>query len=205
GRRRLTWAAPLRRSPTRPRRRADAAEGLTLGASRSYIPSYTILAVLRRRPAASPQAARGLEAPNVRRREHDRRCDDDVARVHAPFAPAAAGKEKPMLRNRIRTLVFLVTLVGLLAPGWVAAQSNPVQGGSLRVAITGDPPTLDPHTSTAVIVLEITSHVAEGLYARDGEGAVRPMLAEALPEVSDDGLTYTIRLRQGVTFHDGQV
>src|SRR5690606_10225213 len=110
-----------------------------------------------------------------------------------------------MLRNRIRTLVFLVTLVGLLAPGWVAAQSSPVQGGSLRVAITGDPPTLDPHTSTAVIVLEITSHVAEGLYARDGEGAVRPMLAEALPEVSDDGLTYTIRLRQGVTFHDGQV
>jgi peptide/nickel transport system substrate-binding protein len=110
-----------------------------------------------------------------------------------------------MLRNRIRPLVFLVTLVGLLAPGWVAAQSSPVQGGSLRVAITGDPPTLDPHTSTAVIVLEITSHVAEGLYARDGEGAVRPMLAEALPEVSDDGLTYTIRLRQGVTFHDGQV
>ncbi len=122
-----------------------------------------------------------------------------------PFAQATAGKEKPMLRNRFGPLALFVLLAGLLLLGWAAAQSSPVRGGTLRVAITGDPPTLDPHTSTAVIVLEITSHVAEMLYARDGDGNVRPMLAEALPEVSDDGLTYTIRLRQGVAFHDGQV
>src|SRR5690606_13520134 len=73
----------------------------------------------------------------------------------------------------------------------------------LRVAITGDPPTLDPHTSTAVIVLEITSHVAEGLYARDANGTVTPMLAAALPDISAAGLTYTIALRDGVVFHDG--
>src|SRR5690606_4208641 len=77
------------------------------------------------------------------------------------------------------------------------AQDTPVAGGVLRVAITGDPPTLDPHTSTAVIVLEITSHIAEYLYARDAAGQVQPMLAAELPTISADGLTYTIPLRQG--------
>src|SRR5690606_28162238 len=98
-------------------------------------------------------------------------------------------------------VVIAALLTGLL--GFAFAQGDPVSGGTLRVAITGDPPTLDPHTSTAVIVLEITSHVAEGLYARDANGTVTPMLAAALPEISDDGLTYTIALREGVLFHDG--
>ncbi len=106
---------------------------------------------------------------------------------------------------RSGTRMFVCVALVIAALGWGSAQPAPSWGGSLRVAITGDPPTLDPHTSTAVIVLEIASHLVEGLYARDADGMVQPMLASALPSVSDDGLVYTIPLRQGVTFHDGQV
>src|SRR5690606_11760505 len=101
-------------------------------------------------------------------------------------------------------LALTLLLASLFAaPG--LALATPVMGGELRVAITGDPPTLDPHTSTAVIVLEITSHIAEYLYARDADGQVQPMLAAELPTISADGLSYTIPLRQGVPFHDGQI
>ncbi len=110
-----------------------------------------------------------------------------------------------MLRQASKWLALTVLMVGLALGGVATAQAEPQYGGSLRVAITGDPPTLDPHTSTAVIVLEVTSHIAEYLYARDADGIVQPMLASALPDVSSDGLTYTIPLRSGVTFHDGQV
>jgi len=101
-------------------------------------------------------------------------------------------------------ILVLASLFGLaFAQGGAAAPGTPVSGGTLRVAITGDPPTLDPHTSTAVIVLEIASHVSEYLYARDAGGTVTPMLAAALPTISADGLTYTIPVREGVVFHDG--
>ena len=74
-----------------------------------------------------------------------------------------------MVRRTIKRSTGMAVLVALVLAsllGFAFAQGTPVTGGTLRVAITGDPHTLDPHTSTAVIVLEITSHIAEGLYAR---------------------------------------
>ncbi|MFM6135589.1 MAG: ABC transporter substrate-binding protein, partial [Sphaerospermopsis kisseleviana] len=35
-----------------------------------------------------------------------------------------------------------------------------------------------------------------------GSTEIKPQLATALPKVSEDGLTYTIPLREGVVFHD---
>lgn len=110
-----------------------------------------------------------------------------------------------MSRHPSRWLILTLAMALLSAGGVVFGQATPRFGGSLKVAITGDPPTLDPHTSTAVIVLEIASHTTEYLYARDAKGVAQPVLAVALPEVSADGLTYTIRLREGVPFHDGQI
>ncbi|WP_428037105.1 ABC transporter substrate-binding protein, partial [Amphritea sp.] len=45
-------------------------------------------------------------------------------------------------------------------------------------------------------------NIFEGLTRIDRNGAVKPALAESWT-VSDDGLTYTFKLHQGVTFHDG--
>lgn len=91
-------------------------------------------------------------------------------------------------------------LVTCSLPAMAVAQS---QGGVIDVATIGEPPTLDPMASTADLVGIITQHIFETLYTFDANWSVTPLLAAELPAVSDDGLTYTITLRDGVTFHDG--
>jgi peptide/nickel transport system substrate-binding protein len=49
----------------------------------------------------------------------------------------------------------------------------------------------------------LTGNVYEGLYKLTDDGEVEPLLAESA-EVSDDGLTYTITLKDGVSFHSGK-
>lgn len=77
-----------------------------------------------------------------------------------------------------------------------------VQGGTLNVAVVDEPPTLDIHQTTANVVASITWNIYEALFTFDQEFQVIPMLAES-HEVSDDGLVHTVKLRQGVPFHNG--
>jgi len=83
-----------------------------------------------------------------------------------------------------------------------AAQGDLTKGGILTAAINADPPTLDWTSSTATATRNISWHVFEQLFSFDHEYVIQPMLAES-NEVSEDGKTYTLKLRQGVKFHDG--
>ena len=91
----------------------------------------------------------------------------------------------------------------LLTAGPVAAQETPRAGGVLKVAMIGEPPTLDAHLTTAVITYNIMWHVYETLYTLDRNFEPAPMLAES-HVVSDEGRRYTITLRRGVKFHNGK-
>ncbi|KAA5604992.1 ABC transporter substrate-binding protein [Roseospira marina] len=74
---------------------------------------------------------------------------------------------------------------------------------SLVMGMVLEPPHLDPTAGAAGAIDEVVyANVFEGLTRIGPDGAVRPGLAERW-NVSDDGLTYTFRLREGVTFHDG--
>ena len=84
-----------------------------------------------------------------------------------------------------------------------SALAAPVHAQAINVAIIGEPDTFDPMVSTKDVVSIVTQHFVETLYTFDGSWAVAPLLAVDLPEISDDGLTYAIALRQGITFHDG--
>lgn len=93
---------------------------------------------------------------------------------------------------------------GMVQRSAMAQDEAGTPGGNLTVALVGEPPTLDEHQTTAGVVAEVTSPIYETLMVYDNEWQPIPMLAEA-HTISDDGLTHTITLRQGVPFHNGEI
>lgn len=75
--------------------------------------------------------------------------------------------------------------------------------GVLKVGVGGDTAFLDPAVVDDSITANILAQTYEGLYKLDTEGNPQPLLATALPEISEDGLTYTIKLVDGVNWSDG--
>ncbi|HSE03086.1 MAG TPA: ABC transporter substrate-binding protein [Methylomirabilota bacterium] len=99
--------------------------------------------------------------------------------------------------SAFRRLGPAVTMVVLLT-GDVWAQ-----GGVLRVGIPSIPASLDPATALEGAVSVIARQIFDTLVQyRDGSSDIEPGLA-AQWSVSRDGLTWTLRLREGVRFHDG--
>ncbi|MEK3735097.1 ABC transporter substrate-binding protein [Paenibacillus sp. FSL M8-0334] len=73
----------------------------------------------------------------------------------------------------------------------------------LNIAITAQPPTLDTPMTVSAVALDIAGNIFEQLYTLNAEYEPVPALAESV-ERSEDGLTYTFALRQGVKFHNGK-
>lgn len=66
-----------------------------------------------------------------------------------------------------------------------------------------EPPNLDPTGGAAAAIDEVVyANVFEGLTRFGPDGAILPALAESW-EISEDGLSYTFKLREGASFHDG--
>ena len=64
--------------------------------------------------------------------------------------------------------------------------------------------TLDPSDAFEPVSLNLLLNIGETLYAYEpNSGNLVPLLATSMPQISENGTTYTIPLRQGVTFHDG--
>jgi peptide/nickel transport system substrate-binding protein len=108
-----------------------------------------------------------------------------------------------MSSRYLRPLVWLLVAAALVAVVGTEASAQK-KGGVIRVAVLGDPPTLDSHWTTANFVEVITQHMYEGLYTLDQTYQPIPDLADGMPAVSADGLVYTIKLRQGIKFHNGK-
>ncbi|MDZ7602281.1 MAG: ABC transporter substrate-binding protein [Hoeflea sp.] len=74
---------------------------------------------------------------------------------------------------------------------------------SASIGMQLEPPNLDPTGGAAAAIDEVVyANVFEGLTRFGADGEILPALAESW-EISEDGLTYTFKLRTGVTFHDG--
>ncbi|KIP51682.1 ABC transporter substrate-binding protein [Leucobacter komagatae] len=82
------------------------------------------------------------------------------------------------------------------------AAGDPVVGGSLTYFANTEPPVWDGQRIPSLNLNSINSSIFDTLIAQAEDGTYLPGLASAW-EISDDGLTYTFTLREGVTFHDG--
>jgi oligopeptide transport system substrate-binding protein len=74
---------------------------------------------------------------------------------------------------------------------------------TLKFPILGDFGTLDPAQLNAESDSEIAQNVFNGLVKFDNNLNIVPDIASAMPTVSGDGLTYTFKLRNDVTFSNG--
>ncbi|MFN6501128.1 MAG: ABC transporter substrate-binding protein [Nostoc sp. DedQUE01] len=82
--------------------------------------------------------------------------------------------------------------------------NSPTGDGRITIGTTAKPRTLDPADAYELAALGLVFNMSDRLYTYEpGSTEIKPQLATALPKVSQDGLTYTIPLRQGVVFHDG--
>jgi peptide/nickel transport system substrate-binding protein len=102
------------------------------------------------------------------------------------------------LINAVAGLAFAAIAGGMITEA--PAQTPP---NVLIVGQIAEPKSLDPHVVTAVNDFRILMNIYDGLVRyKDGTLEPEPALAESW-EISDDGLTYTFKLREGVSFHDG--
>ena len=106
---------------------------------------------------------------------------------------------------------FSVALLALLLaacggpPGEVSQvdASKPHSGGTLRVALDGDPQCVDPQQAGNNTALNVGRQLVDSLTDQDPvTGAIVPWLAERWA-VEADSRRFTFVLRQGVTFSDG--
>jgi peptide/nickel transport system substrate-binding protein len=96
----------------------------------------------------------------------------------------------------------LLLALAVASSAAVAAVKNP---DTLNYAIMGDVDSLDPAWIYDGISQEIQFQVYETLVMYKGASSEKfePVIAEKLPAISADGLTYTFPIRKGVKFHDG--
>lgn len=83
-----------------------------------------------------------------------------------------------------------------------AAGDGEATGGTVVAALSAAPDQLDPHLTTASPSFTINENVYETLVQTTPDFQFEPELATEW-QTSDDQLTWTFTLRDGVTFHDG--
>lgn len=112
-------------------------------------------------------------------------------------------------RNRLFQGITLLMLCLVLMGGCVQKQNQPTPTASDRhntitVGTILKPRTIDPADSYELAGLMVIYNLGETLYTyKLGTTKLEPRLATAFPKISEDGLIYTIPIRQGVKFHDG--
>ena len=105
-----------------------------------------------------------------------------------------------------RVLAFSLCAALLATTGCGGSDAKQTEAAAakdeMHIAVSANPPTLDTQISNSNIVGQIAYHIFEPLFAMDENYEPQPVLAESY-EVSEDGLEYTIKLREGVKFHNG--
>ena len=126
--------------------------------------------------------------------------------------------------RRLNKMVTIFTIMGLLLTACVApvvvtdagaaggddsmagdegAMAGPQQGGTLVIGSTQTPRHLNPSVQSGTVTAVPGAQIFASPLRYDENWNPHPYLAESW-EVADDGLSVTLNLVQGATFHDGE-
>ena len=111
----------------------------------------------------------------------------------APPAPAATQPAAP-------AKPAAVPAQATAAPA--AKVEAPARGGELILGFRDEHPTLDPPVPNSAFLMRFLNSILDPLIWQPEPGKYFPGLAESW-EMSPDARTYTLKLRKGVSFHDG--
>jgi peptide/nickel transport system substrate-binding protein len=90
-----------------------------------------------------------------------------------------------------------------LAAAAVIGATAPASAESvLRIKMTGDIAQIDPLATTSYPVRDMSYLVFDTLFSTDANYQIRPQMVDSY-KISDDGLTYSFTLRDGLKWHDG--
>ena len=144
---------------------------------------------------------------------HRRKVMGKYNRTHKSLAIRlrAASPRSPAMwrtfRSRLKFVMFAVLALGAAA----AAAETPRRGGVLTYMIAADSgPSLDGHRETTYAVVHATAPFYSVLIRVNPENPSSITdfvcdLCTELPKPTDNGLTYTFKIRKGVKFHDGSL
>jgi oligopeptide transport system substrate-binding protein len=103
-----------------------------------------------------------------------------------------------------RILISAAAALALVAAAPYALAQAPTQGGAAVVTFNNDLTTLDPQVGYDWQNWSVIKSIFDGLMDyKPGTTELEPDLAESYT-ISDDGLTYTFKLREGLKFHNGR-
>jgi len=121
-------------------------------------------------------------------------------------------------RRRLPAILALALSLGLTATacsqpagttptsdsgGGQTSSGKTQDGGTVTVALAEAPDALDPTVAATYVGRIVFANMCEKLYDVGPHTQIVPQLAAGMPQVTDNGKTYTIKLRQGVKFNDG--
>lgn len=105
----------------------------------------------------------------------------------------------------LKTLAFCFLaslLVALIGASTGRTIEVPERGGKLTEGVVGTPRFINPILAVTSADRDMVMLLYSGLMRLGSDGVIAPDMAESVT-ISDDGLTYNILLKQGLTFHDG--
>lgn len=117
------------------------------------------------------------------------------------------------MQTRILWVLLLLVIVGMAAIGCTKEAAAPGEKVAalqvFRANLAGEPGQLDPNRASWAGEITVIKQVFQGLLGFNQDLTVKPVVAKEIPSVanggiSKDGLTYTFKLRNDVTWSDGK-
>ncbi|MBW3665085.1 MAG: ABC transporter substrate-binding protein [Actinobacteria bacterium] len=107
---------------------------------------------------------------------------------------------------RLRATLALLAALALVATACGGDDDDDgggqAEGGTLVAALGGEPDMLDPHATSSSFSFKVLENVYDTLVQPGDDLQMEPALAQDWT-ISDDLLTWTFTLHEGVTFHNG--